>query len=150
MTRCLSDKSLLECYSGDGGPADLIHLENCRSCAARYKALEGDLALIKRTLAAPPPPRAARGLRGWRVAISAAAVAAAFAVGWSLRGVSHSQFAPAAPIAHRPVSKPIQLSSARPRAIQPAGAASAMYAAYVQDAFGSDPCLEGNDPLGCL
>jgi hypothetical protein len=153
MRRCLSDKSLVECYSGDGTPADLIHLEDCRSCAARYRALESDLTLITQTLAAPPPQRrTARGLGRWRVAVSAAAVAAAFAVGWSLRGVSLSQFSSAPQIAHTTASKPIQLSSARPQAIEVAGSTSAMYAAYVQDAFGSDPCSEANDPLapGCL
>jgi hypothetical protein len=152
MKRCLSDKSLLECYSGDGQPNDLIHLEDCRFCASRYQALQGDMSLIARALESAPPARKAGSVLRWRVAVSIAAVAAAFVFGWSLRGASlgPSQTSPAQ-LAYKPASRPIQLA-AQPRGIQPARATSAMYAAYVQDAFASDPCAEANDPLapGCL
>lgn len=152
MKRCLSDKSLLECYSGDGQPHDLIHLEDCRSCASRYQALQGDMSLIARALESAPPARHAASLLRWRLAVSIAAVAAAFVFGWSLRGASLGPSQTSrAQVAFNQVSRPIRLT-AKPGGIQPAGATSAMYAAYVQDAFASDPCAEATDPLapGCL
>ncbi|GEM_PF-3847651 len=148
MKRCLTDQSLLQCYTGDGTASDLIHLEDCVPCAARYKALEADMALITQSLAAPPPARrSAPAFLRWRVALSAAAMAAAFVIGWSLRGASMSQIGPhSKPIASAGHSAPVQLSAAEPTA-----STSALYAAYVQDAFGSDSCSEANDPLdaGC-
>ncbi len=152
MKRCLSDKSLLECYTGDGQPGDLIHLEDCRSCASRYKALQGDMSLIARALESAPPARKAGTVLRWRLAVSIAAVAAAFVFGWSLRGASLGPSSTShAQVAFRPAPRPIRLT-AQPRRIQPAGATSAMYAAYVQDAFAGDPCAEASDPLapGCL
>jgi hypothetical protein len=150
MNRCLSDQSLLECYTGEGKAGDLLHLENCLPCTARYRALGSDMALITQSLAAAPPARRPRPFLRWRMALPAAAVALAFMVGWSLRGVSMG------PAGTRPVRvasnaavHPIQLSAAE---MGPAASTSAIYAGYVQDAFSGDPCSEGSDPLepGCL
>ncbi len=151
MNRCLSDQSLLECYAGDGDAGDLIHLEDCLSCAARYKALQGDMALIAPSLATAPPAIRRQPFLPWRVAVSGAAVAVAFTIGWSLRGFSTAPVGPhPAHIASKSTANPIQLSAADMGQLR--GPASAIYAAYVQDAFSGDPCSEGNDPLepGCL
>jgi hypothetical protein len=143
MKRCLTDQSLLECYGGEGNASDLIHLEDCLPCAARYKALERDMGLIAQSLSAPPPARSGPRFLRWRVAVPAAAVALAFIIGWSLRGASMSQLG----------LHPVHLTSARNpaplelSAAEPAGSTSAIYAAYLQDAFGGDPCSEANDPL---
>ena len=158
MNRCLSDQALLQCYTNEGAADDVAHLKYCLACAGRYKQLEGDMSMITRALEAAPPrhqPSAARGFAGWRVPVLSAAVVAAFMVGWSLRGVSLSRFAgrPAAVALHEQVRSgpPIQLSALEPGTIKAGGAATAMYAAYVQGAFGEEPCSESNDPLepGC-
>ncbi len=154
MNRCLSEPALLECYTGEGAADDLVHVRSCLKCAGRYKALERDMNLITQALQAPPPGHhgnAVQGLSRWRVAVSAAAVAAAFIVGWSLRGVSTIPFGSqrARVALHQPAAAgpPIQVS-----ALGPAAAAPAIYAAFVQGAFSGDPCSGGNDPLepGCL
>jgi hypothetical protein len=156
MNRCLSDQALLQCYTGDGAADDLAHLRNCLTCAGRYKTLEADLAVISQALDAPPPHRSVvdRGVARWRVAVSAAAVLAAFVVGWSLRGRSLTYFGGAHPqvALHEtaPSRPPIQLSALEPGTVKAGGATPAMYAAYVQDVF-ENPCSEANDPLdpGC-
>jgi|SRR5215469_9402630 len=158
MNKCLSDQALLQCYMGDGAADELAHLKKCLACGGRYGALQADLSRISEALETPPPRRtaAARGFARWRMVISAAAVLAAFVVGWSLRGESLSQFARPHPqlAVHRPVpsTAPIQLSALEPGTIKADDATSAIYAAYVQDVFGGNPCSEANDPLGpgCL
>lgn len=155
MNRCLSEQALLHCYTGEGVADDLAHLKSCLLCASRYKQLDSDMVMITQALQAPPPHRQ-RNTAGvfarWRVPVLSVAVVAAFMVGWSLRGVSLSQLAgrPAAVALRAPVQSgaPIQLSALEPDAIKEGGAAPAMYAAYVQGAFGEDPCSEANDPLG--
>lgn len=158
MNRCLSEQALLQCYTGEGVADDLAHMKNCLACASRYKQLDSDMVMITQALEAAPPRRersAARGFARWRVPVLSAAVVAAFMVGWSLRGVSLSRLAgqPASVALHEPVRSgpPIQLSALEPGAIKAGGAAPAMYAAYVQGAFGEEPCSESNDPLepGC-
>jgi hypothetical protein len=155
MNRCLSDQALLQCYTGEGVADDVAHLKNCLACASRYKQLDNDMVMITQALEAAPPRRerrAAGGFARWRMPVLSAAVVAAFMVGWSLRGVSLSRFTgqPAPVALHEPVRSgaPIQLSALEPAA---GGAAPAMYAAYVQGAFGEQPCSESNDPLepGC-
>jgi hypothetical protein len=151
MNRCLSDQALLQCYTGDGAADELAHLKSCLACAGRYKQLEGDMSFITGALEAPPPShrRTVRGFAPWRVAVSAAAVAAAFGVGWSLRGVPVGGLAGRSTqiAAHQRIqSAPaIQLASK-------GGPPAAMYAAYVQDEFSGEPCSDANDPLepGCL
>ena len=158
MNRCLSDPVLLQCYTGEGAADDLAHLKNCLACAGRYKQLDRDMAMITQALEAPPPRReraTAGGFARWRVPVLSGAVVAAFMVGWSLRGVSLSSLAGrSTPVAlHEPVRSgaPIQFSALEPGAIRAGGAAPAIYAAYVQGAFGEEPCSEANDPLepGC-
>ncbi len=158
MNRCLSDQALLQCYTGEGAADDLAHLKSCLACASRYKQLDSDMVMITQALEAAPPRRqrsAAGRFARWRVPVLSAAVVAAFMVGWSLRGVSLSRFAgrPAPLALHEPVRSgaPIQLSALEPGTIKASGAAPAMYAAYVQGAFGGEPCSEANDPLepGC-
>ncbi len=149
MNRCLSEQLLLQCFMGEGGADQLAHLKSCLSCAGRYRALEADMGLITRGLQAPPPRRRhayAAGFAGWRMALPAAAVLAAFAVGWSLRGASFSATnRPRAQIVSRNSSAPPQL--ARQPGVRPA-----MYAEYVQGAFGGDNCSDANDVLepGCF
>ena len=147
MNRCLSDQALLQCYMGEAAADELGHLKSCLACAGRYKQLEGDMGLIMQALQAPPPRHhssTAWGYARWRVAASVAAVVAAFVVGWSLRGVSFSQFAGrSAQVAFHapaPSGAPIQLFALEPT--------PAVYAAYVQDEFGGDSCSETSDPLG--
>jgi hypothetical protein len=151
MNQCLSEQALLQCYSGEGAADELAHVKSCLACAARYRELESDMGLIMQALQAPPPRRERSttwGFARWRVAASAAAVAVAFAVGWSLRGASLSPFAggsaSVALRAHAPIGAPMQVSALEPT--------PAIYAAYVQDEFGGDSCSETSDPLapGCL
>jgi hypothetical protein len=158
MNRCLTDQALLQCYTAEGAADDLAHLKTCLACAGRYKQLDSDMGMITQALDAAPPRRArhAAGVFArWRVPVMSAAVVAAFMVGWSLRGVSVRRLTgqPAQVALHEPVrsSAPIQLSALEPGAIKAGGAAPAMYAAYVQGAFGEEPCSESNDPLepGC-
>jgi len=157
MNKCLSDQALLQCYGGDGAADELAHLKKCLACAGRYGALEADLSRISQALEAPPPRRVAtRGFVRWRMAVSVAAVLAAFVVGWSLRGQSLNQFGRPHPqlalYPSAPLPAPIQLSALEPGALKTGGATSAVYAAYVQDVFGGNPCSDASDPLdpGCL
>ncbi len=145
MNRCLSEQALLQCYMGEGAADELVHLKGCLACSGRLKELEGDMGLITQALQAPPPLRhraPAFGWVRWRAAASATAIAAAFVVGWALRGVAVSQFA--GPVAPSASHAPIQISAREPT--------PAVYAAYVQDEFGGDSCSDANDPLGsgCL
>jgi hypothetical protein len=154
MNRCLSEEALLQCYTGEGAAAELAHLKSCLGCAGRYKALEADMELISQALDSPPPPirhREAVGWFGqWQVALSAVAILMAFVVGWSMRGVSFN------PLPHHAVQMAAVHQSAPAAPVQlsalDAGDGGAVYAAYVQGAFGSDSCSDANDPLqpGCL
>ena len=145
MSRCLSDEALVECYGREGGPDAVAHLKNCLSCAGRYKALQGDMAVISQALEMAPPRRRAvtvGGLVGWRIAVSALALVAAFTIGWSLRAISPT---PPEQIASRESvpAAPLQLSR------QDDGTSPAVYAEYVQGAFEGDTCTDPDDPLGC-
>jgi hypothetical protein len=151
MNRCLSEQALLLSYIGEGTPADMSHLKSCLTCAGRYKAIEGDLALITEALQSPPPRRrlSAGWLPGWRLAVSALALSAAFMFGWSLRATSVAHLSVnATQVARQQAvsSEPMQLSLAE-RTDTNDGVAPAMYAAYVQGAFADDSCAD-TDPLG--
>jgi hypothetical protein len=153
MNQCLSDQVLLQCYTGEGAAPELAHLKTCLTCAGRYRALESDMAVITRALDSPPPRRRSaksRGFAQWRVAFSAAAVLVAFVVGWSMRGNLPGPSAhPVGPVA---LNQPAQTRASIQVSSIDTGNGGAMYAAYVQDAFGSDACSDANDPLepGCL
>jgi hypothetical protein len=159
MKRCLSDQDLLQSYTGEGAPEDQAHLKSCLTCAGRYKQLQRDMGTITQALDAAPPRRreraAARWFVPWRVPVLSAAVMAAFIIGWSLRGVSLDRLAgsPAHVALHQPDPSraPVQLSALEP-GNAPSGASPAIYAEYVQGAFGEESCSEANDPLepGCL
>jgi hypothetical protein len=158
MKPCLSDEALLQCYTGEGAPAERTHLDSCPACAGRFRALGADLALITQALEAAPPRRRrapATGLAGWRVAASGLALAAAFTVGWSLHSSLLTQAGGGARVVREQsmgARQPIQLSALEPGVVQTGAPAPGAYAAYVQDAFGSDFCSEPDDPLepGCL
>ncbi len=145
MSHCLSDKALFECYSGEGEPGALAHLKPCLACTGRFKVLQSEMTLISQALEMTPPrhrPAAASGFAGWRIAVSALALAAAFMVGWSLHSTS---LVTSAQIASRqsPPPAPIELSR------EESGPTPAVYAEYVQGAFDVDSCADSDDPLGC-
>jgi len=146
MRHCLSDKTLFECYSGEGEPVALEHLKTCLACAGRFKVLQGEMTLISQALEMAPPRRriaTATGFAGWRVAVSALALAAAFMVGWSLHSTS---LAPSAQIASRQSAPPAPIELSR---LESGGPTPAVYAEYVQGAFDVDSCADSDDPLGC-
>ena len=151
MSHCLSDKTLFECYSGEGEPDVLAHLKTCLACSGRFKVLQGEMTLISQALEMVPPrcrvAAAATGLAGWRIAVSALALVAAFMVGWSLHSTS---MAPSAQIASRQSAPPAPLEVSRLEN----GPTPAVYAEYVQGAFEQgalemDSCADPDDPLGC-
>jgi hypothetical protein len=157
MKPCLSDEALLQCYTGEGAAAERTHLDGCPACARRYRALGADLALITQALEAAPPRRRrapATGWAGWRVGASGLALAAAFTVGWSLHSSLLTQGGGVRVVREQSIgaSQPIQLSALEPGVAKTGAPAPGAYAAYVQDAFGSDLCSEPDDPLepGCL
>jgi hypothetical protein len=145
MSHCLSDEALFECYSGEGEPGALEHLKSCLACTGRFKVLQGEMTLISQALEMAPPRRraaTASGFAGWRIAVSALALAAAFTVGWSLRSTS---LAPSAQIASRQSAPPAPIELSRLES----GPTPAVYAEYVQGAFEGDSCADSDDPLGC-
>jgi hypothetical protein len=158
MNPCLSDEALLQCYMGEGAAAERTHLDGCPACAGRYRALGADLALITQALEAAPPSRRrtpAAGWAGWRVAASGLALAAAFTVGWSLHSSLLTQTGGGARVVREQsigAKPPIQLSALESGVAKTGAPAPGAYAAYVQDAFGTDLCSEPDDPLepGCL
>ena len=77
MTRCLSERRLLLCYSGESRTVDVTHLRGCPACAERFAHLRDDLDRIGRVLVTPAPalshpPRAPSF--NWRWAAVATAV----------------------------------------------------------------------------
>ena len=84
MNRCLSERSLVELYSGDGTWAERAHLRLCADCAERYDVVIDDLKAISDILAQAPSlvparSRVAMVFVGWLPAAVAAAML--FAVG---------------------------------------------------------------------
>jgi len=59
MSRCLSDRTLLSIDDGEGSSVQRIHLQECETCAARYRQLSRDLEAITQVLREQPPPLAA-------------------------------------------------------------------------------------------
>jgi hypothetical protein len=104
------------------------------------------MTLISQALEMAPPWRraaTASGFAGWRIAVSALALAAAFTVGWSLH--STSLVPSAQQIASRQSAPPAPIEVSRLER----GPTPAVYAEYVQGAFDVDSCTDSDDPLGC-
>ncbi len=88
MRQCLSERRLLECYSGDGPSADHAHLRGCADCADRFDRLRDDLDALGRVLEGPPPAVVRRSFRasfglGWAAAVVAAALLGVIIIGRS-------------------------------------------------------------------
>jgi hypothetical protein len=60
MSRCLRTKTLLLIRDEEGNSRQRTHLQECESCAKRYKALGRDLQAITDVLRQPPPPMSHR------------------------------------------------------------------------------------------
>ena len=79
MSRCVSDRQLLEAYYGEGAPSKEPHVRTCLACAGRLQRLTRDLQAIEHALRGAPPVgavrhRAAARRRGVAVAAGLAAV----------------------------------------------------------------------------
>ena len=79
MTRCVSDRQLLQAYYGEGDGSREPHVRTCLRCAGRLQRLTGDLQAIEHALRGAPPVaavrhRAAARRRGVAVAAGLAAV----------------------------------------------------------------------------
>ena len=88
MSRCLTERTLILLQAGEGSAEARAHLRVCPRCAARFRALEGDLGLIADALRAGPPPGTTHPARlRWR-AVGALAATVVLAVGavWMWRG----------------------------------------------------------------
>lgn len=74
MSRCVSDRQLLEAYYGEGAASKEPHVRTCLRCAGRLQRLTRDLHAIKHALRGAPPIAAVRhrvAARGRGVAVAA-------------------------------------------------------------------------------
>lgn len=79
MSRCVSDRQLLQAYYGEGDASKEPHRRTCLRCAGRLQRLIRDLQAIEQALRGAPPVaavrhRAAARRRGVAVAAGLAAV----------------------------------------------------------------------------
>ena len=66
MSRCLSDRALMEVLADLGSRERRAHLATCATCAARYRRMAGEIDIIRDVLAAPEPQAAWRSMpRAW-------------------------------------------------------------------------------------
>ena len=74
MKRCLRERELVLLQADDGTADQRRHLRDCAECAARFRRLADDLALVGRVLQDEPPYMfpAAVGRRIWAPAAAAA------------------------------------------------------------------------------
>ncbi len=79
MSRCVSDRLLLQAYYGEGDASKKPHLRTCLRCAGRLQRLTRDLQAVEQALREAPPVAAVRyrpaaRRRGVAVAAGLAAV----------------------------------------------------------------------------
>ncbi len=55
MSRCVSERGLVEAYYGEGDASRQAHLRTCLRCAGRLQRLTRDLQAIEQTLRGAPP-----------------------------------------------------------------------------------------------
>ena len=60
MSRCVSDRQLLEAYYGEDDASKAPHVRTCLRCAGRLQRLTRDLHAIKHALRGAPPIAAVR------------------------------------------------------------------------------------------
>ncbi len=78
MSRCVSDRRLLQAYYGEGNASKKPHLRTCLRCAGRLQRLTRDLQAVEQALREAPPVAAARHRAGARrrgVAVAAGVAA---------------------------------------------------------------------------
>lgn len=78
---CLDDRRLTDAHFGDGTSADIRHIADCATCAARAATLARDLSQVDTVLrTTAPPQRRVRTATSWRWVPLAAAAALALVV----------------------------------------------------------------------
>ena len=66
MSRCVSDRRLLQAYYGEGDASKEPHLRTCLRCAGRLQRLTRDLQAVEQALREAPPVAAVRHRAGAR------------------------------------------------------------------------------------
>src|SRR5262245_24966297 len=95
MGRCLPNRALLLCATGEGTHEQFLHIATCHACQERYLRCVRDLEAIERVLREPPPlgittPHVLRPHHWLSVTTTIAIVIVLVWGGWRVRQSSQS------------------------------------------------------------